>query len=57
MELECLPDVVGEAYEILGIHIFKTRVRNEAEADAITKSEIRSPRGFCCKQRDRVRED
>jgi len=43
MQLERLPDVVGKAYEILWIHIFKTRVRDEAKADAIAKSEKRRP--------------
>jgi hypothetical protein len=55
MKLEGVPDVVREAYEILGIHIFKTRVRDEAEADAITKSEITTPSGAVrCKQRYRT---
>ena len=56
MQLERLPDVVGKAYEILGIHIFKTRVRDEAEADAIAKSEIRTPsRSVRGKHSDRTR--
>jgi len=40
VKFEELPDMVGEADEILRIHIFKTRVRDEAEADTIAKSEI-----------------
>jgi len=58
MQLERLPYIVGEAYKILGIHIFKTRVRDEAEADAIAKSEIGTPsRAVRCKQSDRTRKD
>jgi hypothetical protein len=58
MPLERLPDVVGEAYEILGINIFKTRVRDEAEADAIAKSEIGRPNcSVRCKHSDRPQQD
>jgi hypothetical protein len=55
MEFEGLPDVVGEADEILGIHVLKTRVRDEAEADAIAQSEIWTPsRAVRAKQSNRI---